>query len=231
MPSTQSRRRTSPPVAAIRRPRRAAITEPATLPEHDLVNEATLHELAYGDLDISRHTTDTVDVRRCTFTNVDLSGSVLEHIHFSDCSVSRCDFSNVRSARSSMRRTEVSNSRMTGWSWVDGGLEDVSFVECRMDLCSFRFSTLKRVEFVDCRMQRADFQHADARGARFTNCDLTAAQFSQASLAGARFDRCMLTDIGGVANLAGATVSRQDLIALSFTLAKALGILIEPEDS
>ncbi len=76
-------------------------------------------------------------------------------------------------------------------------------------------------------LTRADFQNADLTGARFVNCDLTGAQFSHAKMTGTRLTGCVLAHLGGVSSLAGATVSGADLVALTYTLAGALGINIE----
>jgi hypothetical protein len=50
-------------------------------------------------------------------------------------------------------------------------------------------------------------------------------------MTGTRIANCSLAGIGGVTSLAGAVVARQDLIALSYTLAGALGIQIEDDDT
>jgi uncharacterized protein YjbI with pentapeptide repeats len=62
---------------------------------------------------------------------------------------------------------------------------------------------------------------------QFVDCDLTGAQFSHAVMQGTRFTNCVLAGIGGVTSFAGAVVSTADLIALSHSLAAALGIRIE----
>ena len=98
---------------------------------------------------------------------------------------------------------------------------------CRIDLASFRFSTFKGVVFTDCKLIQADFQDADLRGARFERCDLTSAQFSKAQMEGTRFADCNLSGIGGVTSLKGAIVKSRDALALTYSLASALGITIE----
>ncbi len=79
----------------------------------------------------------------------------------------------------------------------------------------------------NCNLTRADFQNADLGGAQFIGCDLTGAQFSQAKMHGTRFANCTLINVGGVTSWDGAIVRDHDLIALSYTLAHALGITIE----
>ena len=116
---------------------------------------------------------------------------------------------------------------MTGFQWVNGALRDVTFDSCRLDLSTFRFSTLNDVVFNHCNLTRADFTNADLRRARFIDCVLAGAQFSQADLSGTRFTRCELIDIGGITSLRGATVEGHNLIELAHALAVALGITID----
>src|SRR5690606_20701218 len=129
--------------------------------------------------------------------------------------------------KSSMQRARIDSSRMTGLHWIDGSLRDVTVAECRADLAVFRFTDFRQVRFEDCNLTRADFANADLSGAQFVNCDLTGAQFSQATMTGARFRGCTLVGIGGVTSMEGAIIAGQDLVALSYTLAAALGIQIE----
>jgi uncharacterized protein YjbI with pentapeptide repeats len=118
---------------------------------------------------------------------------------------------------------------MTGLSWLDGTIRDVTFANCRIDLASFRSSRFKDVVFTGCRMEQADFGEADLRGARFEGCDLTGGQFSGAQLAGTRFADCVLAGIGGVTSMRGAIIKGADALALTYILADALGIKIEDD--
>lgn len=118
---------------------------------------------------------------------------------------------------------------MTGLSWVEGAVRDTTFDNCRMDMTSFRFAVFKNAVLTDCKLVQADFQDADLRGARFERCDLTSAQFSNARMEGTRFSDCTLAGLGGVTSLKGAIVNSRDALALTCTLAGALGILIEDD--
>ena len=84
--------------------------------------------------------------------------------------------------------------------------------------------------FTDCNLAGADFTDADLRGASFTRCDLTRAQFHNATMTGTRFRACELEGIGGLTSWAGAIVHPDDLLALSYALAGALGITVAEPD-
>ncbi|WP_433382039.1 pentapeptide repeat-containing protein [Actinoplanes sp. CA-142083] len=125
-----------------------------------------------------------------------------------------------------LERVGVTGSRMTGLAWNDGLLSDVTFTDCKVDLTNWRFARFDVVTFTDCNLAGADFTHADLRGATFTRCDLSRAQFHNASMEGARFRGCELQGIGGLTSWAGAIVHPDDLLALSYALAGALGITV-----
>jgi uncharacterized protein YjbI with pentapeptide repeats len=209
------------------KPRIPTVLEPASWPEHDLVDEATRHRLDLADLDLSGRHADSVEFQQCRFTRTTLSGAALERASFTDCQVDHCDWANLRVVRSSLVRTEMTGSRFTGVQWIDGHLRHVRWRDCRLDLAAFRFTRFTEVEFVDSTLSRADFTHADLRGAHFVDCDLTAAQFAGANCAGTRFTRCDLAGLGSVASLAGAVLAGTDLTALARSLAGALGIVID----
>jgi uncharacterized protein YjbI with pentapeptide repeats len=215
-----------------KKPRVPPRLDPATA-DHELVDEASFDLVEFAGIDLAARSADgapSVDgarFERCRFDRAALAGTVLERAAFADCAVEHSDWANLRATKSSLSRVDVSVSRLTGLHWVDGALRDVTFRECRMDLATFRFTGFARVAFVDCNLTRADFTNADLRGATFTGCDLTAAQFGQVKADGARFTRCELAGAGSVASLRGAVISAADLVALSYTLAAALGITID----
>jgi uncharacterized protein YjbI with pentapeptide repeats len=214
------------------KPRPPESLDPATVEEHDLEDEATLRRLEFSGIDLSGRSAESVEFAQCRFRgNADLSGVRLGRSSLTDCLIEHCNLANLQAERSSMLRVRLSAARLTGLRWVDGVLRDVAVSECRADLTSFRFTKLHNVAFDGCNLTRADFQNADVSGVRFTDCDLTGAQFSQATMDGTRFSNCVLDGVGGVTSFRGAIVAGQDLVALSYTLAAALGIRIEGADS
>jgi uncharacterized protein YjbI with pentapeptide repeats len=201
----------------------------AELPTHDVENDAARNALDYLGLDLAGRSAAFAEFKRCRFAHSNLSGTTFERATFTDCLFHNCDIANLRARQSSMTRAELSVVRMIGLHWSDGLLQDVRFDECRIDLSSFRFSTLTRVVFDRCTLSGAEFSNADLRGAEFRGCDLTGAQFSHANMEGTRFADCALVDIVGVTSWSGAIVRSHDLITLSHALATALGIQIEHE--
>jgi uncharacterized protein YjbI with pentapeptide repeats len=207
---------------------------PADLPsavpgEHDLTDGDVYEMLAFADVDWSDREAVGAEIEACTFGNVNLSRSRLKRVVIRDVRFDRCDLANLHAHDGSFVRVAITASRMTGLSWLDNHLREVSIDGCRMDLSSFRASTFDNVVFSDCRMGQADFVDADLRGARFDTCDLSGAQFSGARMTGTRFARCDLTGIAGVTSMRGAFITSTDAVALAATLAGALGITLEDD--
>lgn len=197
------------------------------LPAHDLADGMVYEALAFDDLDLSGGEAIGPEIDQCRLRDVNLGRAKLRRCRIIDTEFDRCDLANLRAVDCSLSRVSVRAARMTGLSWLDGQFRDVVFDQCRMDLASFRSTACDQVVFTGCRMEQADFGEADLRGARFEHCDLTGAQFEQARMSGARFAGCQLTGITGVTSFRGATISSDDLFALTYLLAGALGISIE----
>ena len=216
-------------------PRQPAVPDlPAELPaaspaDQDLEDGGVYELLAFTDLDLSGREVTGAEIEACRYGNVNLSQGRLRRTLIRDVAFDRCDLANLRALDCSLTRVSVTASRMTGLSWLDDHLRDVTFDGCRIDLSSFRASKFDDVVFTGCRMEQADFVDADLRGARFEGCDLTGAQFSGARMTGARLTRCELTGISGVTSMRGAIVTSADAVALAFILAGALGITIEDD--
>jgi uncharacterized protein YjbI with pentapeptide repeats len=213
-----------------RKPVQPTSLDPAG-PEHDLVNDAEYRMLGFLDSDLAGRSATSVELTQCRFTDVDLSGTTLDRAVFTDCVVDTSNLANLRADNSSLLRVELSALRMTGFHWTGGLLHDVRFAGSRMDLSVFRFTDFAaRVLFERCNLAGADFANADLGGVQFLECDLSGAQFSHARMEGTRFTECTLVDIGGVTSWQGAIVRSHDIVALSYTLAAALGITIVDDD-
>ncbi len=224
-PRARTTGRTRDPV----KPKPPPVLDLATLPEHDLDNEATFDRLGFYDVDMSQRSADSVEFTQCRLRGADLSGGQLDRLGFTDCLVENSNVANLRSDGGSLVRVRFLMSRMTGFTITKGLVRDVTFDDCRLDLSAWRFTDFQAARFTNCNLTRADFTESDLTGAQFVGCDLTGAQFDKAKMEGTRFRSCVLVDIGGVLSWRGATVDGNDLIALSYTLAHALGIRIETD--
>jgi uncharacterized protein YjbI with pentapeptide repeats len=196
-------------------------------PVDDLVDEAEPTSTAFTGADLSGRKISGMVVRRSRFATCRLGTGRFERVSLADCDLVDCDLANLWARKSSLVRVSITGSRATGLSWVDGGLKEVRWENCRVDLASFRFARFASVLFVGCDLRQADFEDADLRGARFVDCDLSGAQFSNATMTGTRFSGCSLLDVAGVHSMRGAVVDLRDVTDLAFGLAGALGIVID----
>lgn len=61
----------------------------------------------------------------------------------------RCDLANPQITDGQVFTARLANSRLTGLAWIDCGVRDVVFADCRADLARSRMSTLRDVTFRD----------------------------------------------------------------------------------
>ena len=111
-------------------------------------------------------------------------------------------------------------------SLSEASLGDVSFVDCRIDLASFRFGELLNIRFEGCRLEEADFYEAKLTSVLFSGCDL-----SRVSLAGVTFVRselrgCRLEAVGNPERLHGVRMPMADVVQAADVIAAAAGIQI-----
>lgn len=222
-PAGSKQTRLRQPVA----PKLPVSLSPAKIPGDDLKDEGVYISLEYEEADLAGRDAASIEIDQCRFKKANFGKTELDRAMISDSVFLNCDLANLRARECSFMRVSLAGSRMLGLSWAEGSVRDTTFEDCRMDLASFRFTTFKTVVFTGCKLLQADFQEADLRGARFERCDLTGAQFSKAQMDGTRFSDCDLAGINGALSLKGAIVSSRDALALSYTLASALGITIE----
>jgi uncharacterized protein YjbI with pentapeptide repeats len=220
--------------------KRARFTEPAapdlpdtlaagTLPEAELSDGGLHAGLAVDDVDFSGRQVAGFEIDQCRYQGVSLSEVRLQRAEIKDAEFSGCDLANLRARESSMRRSAIRSTRMTGFTWITGRISDVVFDGARIDLAYFSSTRFSRVLFTSCRLEQANFGDTELTDVRFTDCDLTGAQFSGANLAQVSFTGCDLTGLAGVASLRGATITAADALTLAPVFAQALGITLSED--
>lgn len=166
-------------------------------------------------------------VRRAHLKDVDLGESKLRAVEFLDVVAERIDAANGDWGGAQLRRTRFTDARLTGLSFAEARIEEVSFKACRLDYANFRHSEIERVSFEDCVLTGADFQGASIKATVFSRCQVLEADFSKADLALVDLRGSELRFAGSVLGLRGAIIDPLQLMELSRTLAQELGITIE----
>lgn len=197
-------------------------------PDDDPADDRTVADVEYRGADFAELHAYGFSAEGCLFDSVRFP-STLRQATIAECALRVCDLANVQADDSSMFETEIAHGRLTGLSWTAGVLRDVLIDSSRADLASFAESRLRTVVFRDCDLRQADFQRTEFRNVRFERCNLTGARFSDARpQQNLRFEDCDLTAAAGLTALRGATIQGGDLESLAATLARELGITVEP---
>jgi uncharacterized protein YjbI with pentapeptide repeats len=166
-------------------------------------------------------------VRRVHLKDVDLGESKLRAVEFVDVIAERIDAANGDWGGAQLRRTLFSDARLTGLSFAEARIEDVSFKACKLDYANFRHSEIERVSFEDCVLTGADFQGSRIKATVFSRCQLVEADFSNAALSLVDLRGSELRLAGSVLGLRGAIIDPLQLMELSRTLAHELGITVD----
>jgi uncharacterized protein YjbI with pentapeptide repeats len=199
----------------------------ASLPAAELHDGAVHAGLFVAGADLSGREAAGAELDKCRYRDVSFAQGRLSRVRVTDVEFDRCDLANLRARDSSVRRSMVTATRMTGLSWITGVIRDVIFDSCRIDLGYFSATRFFTVVFRDCRLDQANFGDTELSDVQFDRCDLTGAQFSGARLADTRFSGCELSRLSGVTSLRGATITASDAMSLTGIFAEALGIRIE----
>ncbi len=192
--------------------------------------ETVLEQVEVVDSDLSGAHAPGVAIREGRLRGTRLAGAELAGLELTDVELRGCDLANLRAApQSGWIRVRATNCRMTGLTFTDGVLRDVSLQGCRIDLASFGGARLQRVSFEECDLSQTDFLEAQLEGVRFTDCTMTATD-----LRGAKLHRCelrsnRLEQLRGVDRLRGTAMPWVDIVGAAGLWAQALGISVLDE--
>lgn len=168
-----------------------------------------------------------------------LSESSVRSAELSDASLSRCRFrdvvalegswANVEAIDASFARVRFERVRLTGANFSGSTIDDVTFVDCRLDLCSFRLARLDRVLFESCKLTEADLYEASLSSATFVDCDLSGATLTHATFDRSELRGCDLTSVHSPERLRGVRMPWADVIRSAGELAAAAGVEVLDE--
>ncbi|MEU5877491.1 pentapeptide repeat-containing protein [Spirillospora sp. NPDC047279] len=216
-----------PPARAPKPPRLPKTLTSATDADTELAHDGKYLSLEYGQVTVIGNEAEDVEFERCRFDQTRFAGVVVHRAGFADVVFQGCDLANGRLFNSRIFNAAVTNCRMTGLHMPEGGLRDVVFDGCRIDLANLRFTHLRDVVFQDCNLAETDFQQAELHNVRFERCKLVATQFSNVTMNAVRFSGCDLNGVRGVTSFDGAIVASADAMSLLDALTSSLGITIE----
>ncbi len=141
------------------------------------------------------------------------------------------DLANLALRGEELHRCTFTRCRLTGLQVPEGGLTDVAFVDCRIDLAALWACSLTRVRFEGCRLRELDLNGARLQDVLFDGCDLRLADFGEARSSRLELRGCELDGLTGVDGLRGALLSWPDAMGLLGPLVAAAGLVILDEES
>jgi uncharacterized protein YjbI with pentapeptide repeats len=208
-----------------------------TLPELDpleLPDGGELQELELVEVIVERNGRDPLTALRVRVQESELRGltlgeGVVTELVLRDARLKGCDLSNLRVRSADIRRAEIAESRLVGFS-VDGArIEDLRVLGGTLMLASLAHSTLRRVVFENVNLREASFLGTRLTSVCFEDCDLSGADFRGARLADCMIRGSSLDALIGVDSLRGLTMPWPDLVGSVEALAAALGIAVESD--
>jgi uncharacterized protein YjbI with pentapeptide repeats len=185
-----------------------------------------VREQHLSGLDLSERDATGIQLIESRIEGVDLSGSVLRRASIRDAVVDGGSWSNADASEAVLSRVEMRRVRMTGTIFTAATLEDVTFVDCRLDMSSLRFAHLEGVRFEDCRMAEADMYEATLTSVVFSRCDLTQASLAKATFVRSEMRDCDLSGIGNPEHLRGIAMPWPDIVRSAAVLAEGIGVRI-----
>lgn len=163
-------------------------------------------------------------LRNVRFTGCDIDDFQACDVVFEDCELSGALVSGAR-----MERVEFRRCRMSGVELSMATLRDVHFDECRLDEANLRASTLVAIDAADCELRNADFYGATIERSNILRSNLTGADFSHCRLERLLLHGSTLIDVKGGAALAGAIISRDQVVTLAPSVITSLGIVVDDD--
>jgi uncharacterized protein YjbI with pentapeptide repeats len=133
---------------------------------------------------------------------------------------------NARLDDAQIRRSRFEGVQATGLNLTRCALDDVVFVDCRLDLALFRAAKLSRVRFEGCRLHDADFFEARMTSVVFEDCDLRTVSWSDAFFTKSELRGCDLAGGSSLERLRGVRMPWEDVVRSAGEIALAAGIEI-----
>jgi len=158
--------------------------------------------------------------------DTDLSEASMERAVVRDVGWTGGSLANARQRDARITRSRVEAVRATGLDLTRCSLDNVVFVDCRLDLALFRASSMDRVRFEGCRLEDADFFEASFSSVVFEDCDLRAVNWAGASFSRSELRGCELTGGLSLERLRGVRMPWDDVIRSAGEIAIAAGIEI-----
>ena len=168
-------------------------------------------------------------IMRSRLDRVGLTSARLRSLSLTDVAAVALEASGADWSGATLRRVEITGSRLGGLQLVEAAAEQVLFRDCRLELATLRGARLRNVRFERCLLDDTDFLGATLQAVGFEACRLLRADFTSATLTRVDLRGSDLDPAGDVNGLRGATIDSVQLAGLAPLLARAAGIKVEDD--
>ena len=190
-------------------PKSLETLEAPQVPDSAILENAEITSLAWPAQIIKRLSVETIRL-----TQPDLTSSQLRDSTWTDVEMAGGQLGGLDIKGSGWRRTYIRTARMSGVNFAEAELKDVTFEDAKLNLANFRHAKLTRVQFLRCHLDESSFSGARLTDVTFTNCDMTSVEFEGARLKQTDLRSSHLEGVLGIAGLAGATITTEQMIGL-----------------
>ena len=182
----------------------------------------------YHRLDLSgrdlRHSTFS----ECAFVGTDLTGADLTGAHLVESDLTEVEAAQLTAPRSLWRRGTLLRSRLGAVEAYEATFDGLVVADTKISYLNARSATWKDVLLQRCVIDELDLVGADLSRVRFDGCQIRSLELSRVTCRDVDLRTAELRQIGGLAGLAGCTVSPEQLYDLAGALAEHLRIAVAP---
>jgi len=118
---------------------------------------------------------------------------------------------------------------MSGVQFPQSTMDDVVFVDCKLNDANFRMIRADRIRFDDVNLRDAEFSTGQLASACFLDSDLRGTEFSQTVMPGARLHGSDVTDLRGAEYLRDIVIDTTQVLPLARGVFAALHISIDDD--
>ena len=182
--------------------------------------------LQLADADLSGRDLARATFAECLFERVALHETDLRGAHLVESRLSQVDAPVFTAPRSSWRRTVLERSRLGAVETYETTWRSVLVSDCKLGYLNARSSAWQDVTFRGCHIDELDVSGARLTRVAFLDCRIGTLRAAGATLVDVDLRGARLQVLDGLAGLAGAWVSEQQLTELAPLLAEHLKIRV-----
>jgi uncharacterized protein YjbI with pentapeptide repeats len=218
-----------PPARGPRPPAEVRLTLPAlTDVEADDLPGVRHHELRrLADLDLTGADLRRTTFAECALERLALDAADLRGVHLAECRLRQLDAVTCTEPRSSGRDVTLDGSRLGAVEAYESTWRSVLVTDSKLGYLNARGSSWTDVTFRGCTVDELDLANARLTRVRLDDCRVRSLRLADATLADVDLRTARLEELEGLAGLAGAWVSEQQLSELAPLLAAHLGIHVD----